>query len=254
MCCFSRPVQDVSNTKIFARMGTGVDQFIAYAMNLSANEELSMVLPIPVVPGSGEKAVKFINLEKYPALFDDLWKGFPAPPMSRGGAGPFAAAAEPPKTKLEVQSVGAFDASFVPTIADFSRLDERFRLPEGVWKKLPGYASFGFAVFKLKSVHGPVHPMAFSFPSSMPQSLFFPTLHIHDGKIHEQEEFDHTLYCQGSGINVANWQESPGIAVQFVKCGRTQGIVSPQHHVYRRQMHGSQENGDVLLRAGKLAT
>ena len=78
MCCFSRPVQDVSSTKIFARVGNGVDQFVAYAMNLVASEDLSMVLPIPVVPGSGEKAVKFISLEKYPAFFDDLWKGFPA--------------------------------------------------------------------------------------------------------------------------------------------------------------------------------
>jgi hypothetical protein len=252
MCCFSRPVQDVSNTKIFARLGTGVDQFVAYAMNLSASEDLAMVLPIPVVLGSGEKAVKFINLEKYPKLFDDLWKGFPQPPMSRGGAGPFAAGGTPPQ-KLEVQSVGAFDASYVPTISDFSRLDERFRLPDGVWKKLPGYAGFGFAVFKLKSVHGPVHPMAFSFPSSMPQALFFPTLHIHDGKIHAKEEFDHTLYCQGSGISAGDWQESPGVAGQFVKCGLTQGMVMPKHHVYRRQMHGVQENGDVLLRAGKVA-
>lgn len=251
MCCFSRPVLDVSSTKIFARLGIGVDQFIAYAMNLSANEDLSMVLPIPVVPGSGEKAVKFISLEKYPKLFDDLWKGFPEP-VSRGGADPFGAAADLPQTKLEVQSVGAFDASFVPSIADFSRLDERFRLPQDVWKKLPGYANFGFAVFKLKQMNGPVHPMAFSFPSSMPQALFFPTLHIHDGEIHAREKFDHTLYCQGGGINAKEWQESPGIAVQFVKCGLTQDIVSPQHHVYRRQMRGSQENGDVLLRASKV--
>jgi hypothetical protein len=253
MCCFSRPVLDVSNTKIFARLGNGVEQFIAYAMNLSANEDLSMVLPIPVVPGSGEKAVKFINLEKYPKLFDDLWKGFPAPVSRSRGGDPFGAVPASIPQKLEVQSVGAFDASFVPTIADFSRLDERFRLPDGVWKKLPGYANFGFAVFKLKSVHGPVHPMAFSFPSSMPQSLFFPTLHIHDGQIHAKEEFDHTLYCQGGGINAKDWQESPGIAVQFVKCGLTHDMVSPKHHVYRRQMKGMQENGDVLLRAGKVA-
>jgi hypothetical protein len=252
MCCFSRPVQDVSSTKIFARLGNGVDQFVAYAMNLVASEDLSMVLPIPVVAGSGEKAVKFISLQKYPAFFDDLWKGFPEPVM-RGGAGPFAAAAPEPQKKLEVQSVGAFDASFVPTSADFARLDERFRMPDDVWKKLPGYAGFGFAVFKLKKVHGPVHPMAFSFPSSMPQSLFFPTLHIHDGEIHAKAEFDHTLYAQGGGINAKDWQESRGIAVQFLKCGLTGGMVLPQHHVYRRQMQGMLANGDVLLRAGKLA-
>jgi hypothetical protein len=251
MCCFSRPVKDVSNTKIFARPGSGVTQYVAYSMSLQANEDLAMVLPIPVVKGSDEKAVKFINLEKYPHLFDDLFKGFPMP-RSNALADPFAAVPPAPAAKLEVQSVGAFDASFVPTIADFSRLDERFRLPNDVWKKLPGYAEFGFAVFKLKAVHGPVHPMAFSFPSSVPQTIFFPTLHIHDGEIHEKDDFDHTLYAQGTGINVAEWQESPGIAIQFVKCGLTENMVSPGAHVYRRRIKGLYVNGDILLKARKL--
>jgi len=62
MCCFSRPVEDVSDTKIFARLGNGVDQFIAYSMSLVAKESLAMVLPLPVVRGSGEKAVKVLPL------------------------------------------------------------------------------------------------------------------------------------------------------------------------------------------------
>ena len=251
MCCFSRPVEDVSDTKIFARLGNGVEQFIAYSMSLVAKESLAMVLPIPVVKGSGEKSVRFINLEQYPRLFEDLWAGFPAP-RSEGSKAVFSVQA-PRQRKLEVHSVGSFDASFVPITADFARLDERFRLPADIWKKLPGYVDFGFAVFKLKAVHGPVHPMAFSFPSAMPQSLFFPTLHIHDGEIHAKADFDHTLYAQGSGIKARDWTESPGIAVQFVKCGLTEGMVSPGHHVYRRQMHGLLANGDVLLKSGKLA-
>lgn len=253
MCCFSRPVQDVSDTKIFARLGNGVSQFVAYSMSLNTREDLAMVLPIPVVTGSDEKAVKFINLEKYPQLFDDLWKGFPES-RARSYGDPFAAASGPvSQRKLEVQSVGSFDASFVPTIADFTRLDERFRLPGDVWAKLPGYADFGFAVFKLKAVRGPVHPMAFSFPSAIPQTIFFPTLHIHDGEIHEKENFDHALYAQGSGINTVDWVESPGIAVQFVKCGLTDGMVSPLHHVHRRRVQGLQVNGDILLKARKVA-
>ena len=53
-------------------------------------------------------------------------------------------------SKLEVVRVGNFEASFVPTQKDFSRLDERFRLPKAAWKLLPAYESYGFAVFKLK--------------------------------------------------------------------------------------------------------
>lgn len=252
MCCFTGPVKDVSSTKIFARMGLGVEQYIAYAMSLESETKLAMVLPIPVVAGSGEEAVKFINLQDYPTLFDDLNAGFPVSNGYRGGS-KAPVAEQPPQSKLKVNSVGSYEASFVPAIADFSRLDERFRLPDDVWAKLPGYKHFGFAVFKLKALHGPVHPMAFSFPSSLLQSLFFPTLHIHDGQIHAKEHFDHTLYAQGSGINGRGWEESPGIAEQFVKEGLTQGMISSGHHVYRKQIHGLETNGDILLRAGKLS-
>jgi hypothetical protein len=251
MCCFTRPVDYVNNTRIYARFGEGVNQFIAYAMSLGADDELAMVLPVPVVTGSGEKAMKFIDLSQYPRFFEDMNRGFPAPRSSNkspfGGVGRSL-----PQAKLEVVSVGSYDASFVPTVADFSRLDERFRFPNHIWKKLPGYFNYGFAVFKLKPTHGPVHPMAFSVPSAHPEQLFFPTVHIHEGEIHAKAEFDHTLYCQGGNINAKGWQESPGIALQFMKCGLTHHMVSPNHHIYRRKMNGNLANGDLLLQAGKL--
>ena len=250
MCCFTQPVESVSSTKIFARMGRAGEQYVAYAMSLEARRTLAMVLPVPVVKGAGEDAMRFINLEKYPALFDDLWDGFPVSTLTRGGKS--VAAVMPPQT-LKVRKVGSYDASFVPTIADFSRLDARFRFPDDVWRRLPGYRDYGFAVFKLRRSRGKVHPMAFSFPSATPQTLFFPTLHIHDGEIHAEAEFDHTLYCQGGGINAKGWRESPRIAMQFVKAELTEGLVLPNHHVYQRKMRGMLANGDVLLRARVLA-
>src|SRR5437899_1303322 len=66
-----------------------------------------------------------------------------------------------PAPKLKVRTVGNFSASFVPTVKDFGRLDERFRLPEGTWEALPDYKDFGFAVFKLDQNVRQVHPMAF---------------------------------------------------------------------------------------------
>jgi len=191
MCCFSRPVQSVSGTNIFARSDDGGRQFVVYSMTLRAKEELAMVLPLPVKQGRGEKAVTFIDLQDYPEFFTDLLKGFSVPitarprSESRGVPPPSAA-------KLDVVSVGSFDASFVPTVADFARLDERFRLPPGTWDNLPQYRDFGFAVFKLKPGEAKVHPMAFSFPRANPHELFFPTVHIHDGKVHEKARFDHT--------------------------------------------------------------
>src|SRR5207248_7445223 len=95
---------------------------------------------------------------------------------------------------LNVVDVGSFEASFVPTIPDFERLDERFRLPTGTWDQLPQYKQYGFTVFKLKPGAKVIHPMAFEFPRAAPARLFFPTVHIHDGKVHDTATFDHALY------------------------------------------------------------
>jgi len=54
---------------------------------------------------------------------------------------------------LKVEQVGSFEASFVPTLADFQRLDPRFRLPDTVWQQLGRYAKYGFAIFQLKKGH-----------------------------------------------------------------------------------------------------
>lgn len=245
MCCFSRPVEEVKNTRIFARLGAKGRQVIVYQMALEAKEDLAMVLPIPVEQGTGEDGVTFFDFSKYPGLFADLARLFP---ILQSFGDPFAAAPRSVEAaKLKVQSVGAYDASFVPRIADFSRLDERFQLPNGVWDEVPGYAGFGFAVFKLKAVHGEVHPMAFAFPTDTPGQIFFPTLHIHDGKIHDKEVFDHTLYLQAQrGPQRGGWEESPGLPVSKVKCGLTHGMVRPELHVYRVQMQGRFANGDVV--------
>ncbi len=244
MCCFSHEVQSVTNTRIFARLDSHGRQFVIYAMALATKKEVAMVLPLPVLPGSGEKAVQFINLERYPSLFDEMALGFPE--LRHEGAKAVSPVLPPP---LEVKQVGAFEASFVPSAADFVRLDKRFRLPEGTWDKLPGYRGFGFAVFKLRRGQHKVHPMAFSYLSAAPNRLFFPTLHIHDGAVHPKAEFDHTLYCQGTGLKHGEWRESPGIASQFMTPGLTNCIVLPDQHVYKRTLNGELANTDWLVKA-----
>lgn len=250
MCCFTGKVEEVKNTRIFARLGEHGNQVLIYQMSVNAPEDLAMVLPIPVKAGTAEDAVKFFDFSKYEKVFEDLWEMFPA--LNFGApSNPFGAPrAAGVATALKVHSVGAYDASFVPTISDFNRLDARFRLPEGVWAKLPGYADFGFAVFKLKPGKAEVHPMAFSFPTALADTVFFPTLHIHDGEVHAKETFDHTLYLQGPASNLARggWSESPGLAVTKVKCGNTHGMIRPELHVYRQTMSGKFDNGDVVVK------
>jgi len=250
MCCFSGKVNYVKATKIFARAtDKGDEQFVVYSMELGSKSDVAMILPIPVKPATGERAVKFVSLEGYPRFFRDMQKGFPTPPAARRKSKP-ARGGLITDSKLAVVSVGSFEASFVPTVNDFDRLDERFRLPAGTWDKLPAYAKYGFAVFKLKKGNQKVHPMAFKFPRANRRKLFFPTVHIHDGQVHAQAKFDHILYCQLGDFDAPpmhGWRESPGHPNSFMQVDKTKKIVKPDAHCYRIRMAGTLKNRDTLV-------
>lgn len=275
MCCFTGNVESVSDTNIFARFAGQNEQFLVYSMKMRAQEELAMVLPIPVPKGTGEDAVKFINLEGYPGFFKDMLKGFPVPPSTRSKSTRSKGFDGPkPEPQLKVVEVGKFEASFVPTVADFKRLDERFRLPEGTWEAVPKYQSYGFAVFKLKrgeavskdseeselrpgqffgdelkGTERTFHPMAFRFPTES-NKLFFPTVHIHDGQVHDREHFDHTLYCQMTAGDISElfrFRESPQPAGMFLDESKCAGLIEPDEHCYQRKINGQQKNSDVWV-------
>lgn len=250
MCCFTQPVKDVSATRIFVRSGQGGRQFIVYEMKIDADRELAMVLPIPVPVKSMEQDVRFFNLEKYETFFKDLNSGYPVPRAANVGDGNT-------KGPLEVIQVGSYVASFVPSIEDFSRLDPQFRLPPDTWKAIPQYRDYGFAVFKLKPGNHRIHPMAFDFPRRNPHELFFPTVHIHDGKVHEIADFDHLLFLQRQdtdpmlsidpALTKGTWFESEQPAKFFVDIEKTQGIVLPDLHLYRVRIFGDRPNKDVVI-------
>jgi hypothetical protein len=131
-------------------------------------------------------------------------------------------------------------------------LDERFRLPKGAMDKLPGYEKFGFAVFKLKAGEQKVHPMAFEFPTATPRRLFFPTVHIHDGKVHDRATFDHALYCQSAPalrLHTLTWTESTSTAKKFVDAKKAEGIVLADEHCYKRQLKSMLPNKDTFVDA-----
>jgi hypothetical protein len=61
---------------------------------------------------------------------------------------------------------------------------------------VPHYADYGFAVFQFQPGKKTVHPMAMRFPTRAPDQLFFPTVHVHDGRYKPKATFDHALYYQ----------------------------------------------------------
>jgi hypothetical protein len=231
-------------------------------MTVAAEEALAMVLPLPVPVGCAEDAVRFIDLQGYANFFADVRKGFPEPVAANA----FEISRAPAPQALKVHAVGRFVASFVPRIADFDRLDERFRLPPKVFDELPLVRDYGFAVFQLRDLGGgivrrlqrvlgsssaepePIHPMAFEFPRRDPSVLFFPTVHVHDGEVHQTADFDHSLYLQApENVPLAGWFPSTGVASTFMDEVRSQGVVSGSHRIHSRGLHGKLKNQDTLV-------
>ncbi|MFT3839275.1 MAG: hypothetical protein QM723_19995 [Myxococcaceae bacterium] len=248
MCCFSGAVDHVADTRIFARPTANGRQLLAYQMTYSAAADVAMVLPLPVPAGSPDDALRFINLEGYPELFDSLHALFPQP-RTKGLSlmRSLSVSNEPP---LAVVQVGSFEASFVPALAAFSRLDARFRISDAAWKQLPQYKDWGFAVFKLKKGNQSVHPMAFEFPRRDAKQVFFPTVHIHDGQVHETAAFDHALYLQpasGQFMHDAAWRESTDLANSKLDGKRSQGLIDLNAHVYLRELRGALKNADITV-------
>jgi hypothetical protein len=190
-----------------------------------------------------------------------------------------SAAGSASKPTLLVRNVGSFEASFAPTLADLDRLDPRFRLQPDVWRQLPGYEDFGFAVFQLRPGLKRIHPMALEFPRRDPESLFFPTVHVHDGgSVPRWADFDHKLFFQsartvglvgsftsprGIEIEIApsaarrieeamGWFASSSPAGEFMRhTSLPPDLMDLEQNCYLIELHGQHDNRDVYLVEGE---
>jgi hypothetical protein len=255
MCCFLGTVTEVADTKIFARLPRPGWQLLIYQMQFSANAAVAMVLPIPVTPGSGEDAVVFHSLEGHDKLFADLDDLFPEPAASRA-RGPNRTFSALTPAPLKVHAVGAFIASYVPSLGDLNRLDPRLRVPPGTLDRIAEYQSWGFAVFKLAAARrrARVPPMAFEFPTQEPHQLYFPTLHLHDGTLPELAPFSHQLFAQGLGENqspervIRYWEHSAEPPRRFAaKPGAK--LFDLDQPVHRASLFGLHRNADIWVSA-----
>jgi hypothetical protein len=245
MCCFAGHVSDVSGTNIFARV-SGDREYLVYEMTFSSDEQTAMILPIPTATAR-EDAVEFVALDQYPGFFRDLEGHFQrvwsnAKTLSVG-----------PQAALKVQFVGAFEASFVPRVDQFDRLDARFRIPQQVWDGLPAYQSFGFVVFKFQpGKRVSVHPMALSFRTRDPATLFFPTVHVHDGTFHNAAPFDHIFYTQNTPRRAASWPRmfwmpDEEAASRYLKVRQTGSLVDVDAPCFQASLVGTWPNSDIVI-------
>ena len=259
MCCFTTATE-VHGTSIFARFTRPGTQGLVYQMRYSAERPTAMILPLPVALPAREDSVRFKSLKAYPRFFDDLAAGFPAiqkTSLFPTKSAPAVAAA----ATLEVHDVGDFIASFVPSVKDFARVDARFVISKDVWDRIPAYADYGFAVFQLKELAGTPHPIALEVDTRSPEALFFPTVHIHDGTVHDKDDFDHVLYAQGAVLDdrAASYDGPDAVdgktgfvrskekASTFADAARAQGLVDGNLLVHKTTLRGLLPNRDTTF-------
>jgi hypothetical protein len=243
----------VSGTKLFARTD-GTTQFLIYAMAVDAPSDVAMILPLPIAPAADD-ALTFIELQKKKArgLFGQLARLFTPDRLDEGAGG--ASGSTPQSDTLTVHHVGSFEASFVPSLADMSRLDPQFRIADEIWQQLPQHQRSGFAVFKLREGAGRVHPMAMRFKTAEPTSLFFPTVHLHDGRLRRGARFDHTLYFQTAKSPTAQLPAGARSAIEqarlpvadHVSLSGMCGILAEDQPMFRVELSGAFANVDTRI-------
>lgn len=202
MCIFSGEIQSVSGTKILVapvygcKLETyrkhGVDkqrkvpvgsplQLTVYSNTVShtpSDNATAMVLPVPLI--TGPNRFKFVNLQNYSDLFEDLEMMFPKMrSQTRTNSADTNSTDEIP-----VVQVGSYKASLVNKLRDFSKLNGVFSLDPGTAEILRKYYATGYA-FVVCQLNPDVteftyHPFAYVHELRRDGQLFVPTRHYHD--------------------------------------------------------------------------
>jgi hypothetical protein len=256
MCIFSRPVDLVGSTRILVSSMKDGRHATIYQMAYEARADVAMILPVPVRPGIGDDALSFVDLSIYRDFFDELDRCcYPVTERPPGGGGGYGGERSPaPRPKLVVHEVGDFIASYVPSMDEFGRLEECFRLPAAAWETLPDYSSFGFAVFQLQpgAELRETHPLAYHYPPAKPGELYFPTAHLHEGgPANARARFDHALYAQPykqhPNLESSSWDFSPILPGRKMDLVKSKGLLSGDRRVGRLLLEGNFPNADLVM-------
>lgn len=230
------------------------EQALAYSMSVSLPAAVAMILPLPIALDRGDDALTFVDLTSHATLFADLAELIDPPVTRSKGGSPFQVSR---RQTLAVHRVGAFVASWVPRRADFDRLDPRFRMPSVLFDAVPHYHDYGFAVFQLdaglhRGEKQVIQPMAMHFPTRAPERLFFPTVHVHDGRFAPAARFDHALYYQtprADGVEPFPY----GLGGDEIGWANPrhdyEGLVAPTQPIVRRRLRGRRPNQDTWIDA-----
>lgn len=114
---------------------------------------------------------------------------------------------------------------------------------------VPAYADHGFAVFQLKPGDVTIHPMGLVFPTRAPDQLFFPTVHLHDGRFHATAKFDHALYFQHPRHTRQGARSGDDLTSFMRPANSYAELVDPGQLVVRRTLRARLPNTDTWIPA-----
>ena len=179
MCIIQGEVKHVSNTKIFVAPLIDGRQLTVYcnevSMGKNNTQNLAMILPFP------KSNCEFFDLSDYSNLFEDLnyiinW------PKANSTRESQASSLHTYSNNLKVFKVGSYSASIVPSIADFSRIDQNiFTLNPKIFSFLSEMyeKDYSFVVCQL-DIDKKYHPFGYIHMPLPSGQLFVPTMHYHD--------------------------------------------------------------------------
>ena len=179
MCIISLAVEEVCDTNIFVAVEE-LTQLTVYSNTVkNYTDNNAMVLPVP-----NPDSLKFIDLSKYPKIFDDLRDSFYED--SFDGV-TFDGDNFGINGVLQVFNVGSYKVSVAMNLNDIMRVDKTvFTLSNGCYDVLksnygePSTVPFGFIICKLVKGKDTYHPLAYSHTIISKDRVFIPTKHYHD--------------------------------------------------------------------------
>ena len=194
MCIMASPVRSVSDTRIFVGTnGALTQQLTVYQMavqlSIFTGKGNAMILPVPVGT-AGAKSIKLVDLSAVPTFFEPFVAAFKE--QSRGFG-----MSKGISRSLEVQRVGNYDVSVVPTVDDVKRLNRNvFEVSPDTEAVLRTEYPVGFAflVAQLRE-SGNFHPLAYLSPV-VGGKMFVPTRHAH-GPEKGLPKWDHLIFYRG---------------------------------------------------------
>lgn len=269
MCCFSRPVESVSNTEILV-CDAGARQLTVYGnrVQLRGGAPTAMILPVPCTAAhraTPECGIKVYDMSAAGPLFARLATLFPSHGTRGFGLETMLGRAD--TSPLEVRRSGSYRFTIVPSLADFGRLrHEVFGMdPASPLATLfAAHYSDGFAFLVcIMDASAAFAPIAYEHDMHARGAVFVPTRHYHGDGAPEAvaHDWDHaivSLGCVGAeagaeasgyrdadgGIELAAYLGAGGVALPFPVPSRVHASV-----LHRRVIKGSAPNDDIWLLA-----